>query len=153
MATTLSARARPTSFLRSSMRLVVAALLMAAPVLAQSSTDGRAALLAAMRDVISGDDRVTSVNFDDPTHRLAIAKALGARVAADGVLHLARKDKPSREASVRVLPAKLRGDSAFVHVLMLTTMYDRPFMSGTMMTLVRRNGGWVVTKYELTGIS
>jgi hypothetical protein len=135
------------------MRLVVAALLITAHVLAQSPTDERTVLVAAMLDVVTGDDHVTTLNFDDPTHLVAIAKALGARLAEDGVLHVARRDKPPVSASVRVLPAKLRGDSAFVHVLTFTTIQGRPFMSGTMMTLVRRKGGWAVTKHELTGIS
>jgi hypothetical protein len=104
-------RLMSSSFLRSSMRLVVAALLGAAPVLAQSPTDDRAALLAAVRDVVAGDDRVTTLTFDDPTHVPVIAKALGGRVAEDSVLHVARKGKPPVSASVRVLPARLRADT------------------------------------------
>ena len=135
------------------MRLVVVALLIAAPVLAQSPTDERTALLAATRAVIADDDHVTALSFDNATHSVAIAEAIGARITGDGVLHVAPKEEPRVSALVRVLPPKLRGDSAFVHVLTFTTIQGRPFMSGTLMTLVRRNGAWAVSRYELTGIS
>lgn len=51
------------------------------------------------------------------------------------------------------MPPKIRGDSAFVRLRESTTMNDRLFVQGSLFTLVRRDGRWVVAKAELTDVS
>ena len=115
--------------------------------------DARDVLVAAVKRAVQ-DVNVTTVRLDDTTLTRAVAARLDSGVDTGVITLPKRVTRPVAATwSMRILPANVRGDSASVHILEFTTMNNRPFMQGSLFTLVKRNGRWIVTDARLTGIS
>jgi len=128
-------------------------LLGATPAVSQSPADLRAVVVAVSKEVLLYE-HVRSIRLDDTAHTRVVARTLGAQVMTDGTLRVTQRYTGGRpEASAWLMRTQIRGDSAFVHVMINTTVMGRPFASGYMLTVVRHARVWAVSNWELTGIS